>query len=297
MQNEAVEKMIVWIETHLQEDLSLLEISRQVGYSPYYCSSRFHQITGQTLKSYIAGRRLAHAAFMVRDTNRPLLDIALCYGFLSQQAFTRAFSQAYDLSPAAYRKNPFPIPLAIKKTVLFPDDTGEKGGFTMNQTLLTDAKIRVEYIPEHGYMALRDEGVQEYFPFWQRHNCDETLGMIESLSHIAHPVVGIHTAGWFWKNEKRGYTYGMGVEQSYSGSLPKGFTLKKYPGSYYLVFYHPTFDFLKNCQEVMDRVETLAWAFDPKILGFAWNEEDCQMYQRHRPETLGYEVLRPVVRV
>lgn len=25
-----------------------------------------------------------------------------------------------------------------------------------------------------------------------------------------------------------------------------------------------------------------------------WNETDCQDYQRHMPETIGYEVLRPV---
>ena len=30
---------------------------------------------------------------------------------------------------------------------------------------------------------------------------------------------------------------------------------------------------------------------------FEWNEEVCQDYQRHYPEVIGYEVLRPIQKV
>ena len=63
--NETAQKMIDWIEAHLADNPSLLEMSNQIGYSPYYCSSRFHEITGMTFKSYIAGRRLAMAALEI----------------------------------------------------------------------------------------------------------------------------------------------------------------------------------------------------------------------------------------
>lgn len=36
---------------------------------------------------------------------------------------------------------------------------------------------------------------------------------------------------------------------------------------------------------------------DPAKLGFQWNEEACQDYQRHCPEGIGYEVLRPVTEI
>ena len=45
---------------------------------------------------------------------------------------------------------------------------------------------------------------------------------------------------------------------------------------------------------MLTRVEDLAWNFDPSAMGFAWNETECQDYQRMLPETIGYEVLRPV---
>ena len=83
----------------------------------------------------------------------------------------------------------------------------------------------------------------------------------------------------------------------YSGKIPDGFELKEFPGSYYLVFYHPTFDYLKDNGEVMGRVEGLAWNYDISKFGggkYEWNEDVCQCYQRHYPEVLGYQVLRPI---
>lgn len=293
--NETVQKMIDWIELHLKESPSLMEMSRQIGYSPYYCSSQFHSITGMTLKSYIARRKLSRAALEIRDMDKRLIDIAMDYGFSSQQSLTRAFVDAYGCTPALYRKRPLPLPLLIRKEVLFPEYYTEKEARNMNKTILTTPGIRVEYIPAHQYIGIWDNTVQGYFPFWEKHNCDVICGIVESMSNVMHPVVACHTAGWFWENNQRGYCYGLGVAEDYKGEIPEGFSIKAFPGSYYLVFFHPPFDFLKDCEEVMNRVETLAWNFDPAAKGFRWNEQACQGYQRHLPETIGYEVLRPVL--
>lgn len=296
--NEAIQQMIDWLEEHLIDNPKLLDMSKQIGYSPYYCSSQFHRVVGKTLKSYIAGRRLCRAALEIRDTNTRILDIAVKYGFSSQQALSRAFADAYGISPAAYRKNPSPVPFSPKKAVLFPeyyiDYYQKKGEPTMNKTILTKPNIRVEYIPAHKFIGIWDDKADNYFAFWEHRNCDELCGILESMSHVMHPVLPCHTGGWFWQDGKRGYCYGMGVPLDYSGEVPDGFELRTFPESYYLVFYHPTFDYLKDCGEVVSRVEKLAWNYNPADSGFAWNETDCQDYQRHMPETIGYEVLRPV---
>ena len=41
--NEAIQKMICWIEDRLTDNPSLQEMSAQIGYSPYYCSVKFHE--------------------------------------------------------------------------------------------------------------------------------------------------------------------------------------------------------------------------------------------------------------
>ncbi len=53
----------------------------------------------------------------------------------------------------------------------------------------------------------------------------------------------------------------------------------------------------KDCGEAMEKVERLAWNFDPKTKGYEWNEIDCNDYQRHFPEVIGYEVLRAIRKI
>lgn len=292
--NDAIQRMLDWIEENLTASPTLLEMSREIGYSPFYCSSQFHEITGMTLKSYLAVRRLSKATLVVRDSKERILDIALQYGYSSQEAFSRAFKSAYGCTPSAYRKNPRPVELFPKKNVFFPEHYTEKGEPTVNQTILTQPQIRIEHIPAHKYIGIWDNDADSYCSFWEHHNCEEVCGIIDSMSHVMHPVVTCHTAGWFHQKGKKGYFYGLGVTPDYEGELPKGFTLREIPESYYLVFFHPAFDFIKDCGEVMERVEKLAWGFDPAARGYAWNEELCPDYQRHYPEVIGYEVLRPI---
>ncbi|MCI9553044.1 MAG: helix-turn-helix transcriptional regulator [Acutalibacter sp.] len=308
--NQTVQKMIDWLEAHLTSESLLGEMSRQVGYSPYYCSTLFHRVAGVTIKGYVAGRRLALAALDLRNSQKRVIDIAVEYGFSSQEALTRAFRGAFGCTPAAYRKNPTPIPLRMSKEVFHPAHYAElyQGGGTMSMENLKEARVRMEYIPAHKYMGIWEDRAGDYDEFWQYQDCDQVCGMIESMRNESHPVVTCHTAGWRWVRGERKYFYGMGVPEDYSGPVPKGFEIKSFPGSYYLVFYHPPFSYMEDNGEVMRRVEELAWNYDLAGKGlsdpllnyqdsrglFTWNEEACQCYQRHYPEGIGYEVLRPV---
>lgn len=299
--NISIQKMIDWIEKHIEDNPTLLEMSNKVGYSPYYCSSLFHKVCGMTLKSYLAGRRLCYTAIALRDTADRIIDIALRYGFSSQEALTRAFVKAYGCTPYAYRINPRPIKLSIKQVVLYPDKN-LFGGISMNT--VKEANVRFEYIPAHKYIGIWDMKAKNYSEFWEHHNCDEVCGIIDSMRHVAHEVVGCHQAGWFYENGQKGYFYGVGVSSDYNGNVPEGFEIRCIPVSMYLVFFHPPFDFLADNDDVMEKVETLAWNYNPKESekwwipsGYQWNETTCPDYQRHFPEVLGYEVLRPIIKI
>lgn len=298
----SIQKIIDWIEINIENKPSLLEMSQKIGYSPYYCSYLFHQITGITLKSYIAGRRLCHATLELRDTNVRILDIALKYGYSSQEALTRALVNAYGLTPLTYRKSPKPVQLSIKQDVLSPEDYIPIGGNRMSN--IKEPSIRFEYIPAHKYIGIWDIRVNNYCDFWKYHDCDEVCGIIESMSNVASESVGPHMAGWFYEAGKRGYFYGFGVPIDYNGEIPDGFEIKEFPASNYMVFFHPPFQYLEDNGEVMTSVEKLAWNYNPLqsdrwwiLGGYEWNEEECQIYQRHFPEVMGYEVLRPVKKI
>lgn len=290
--NEIVQCMIDWIEEHLDQPQILYNVSREVGYSPWYCSVIFHDVTGLTLKNYVAGRRLSLATVAIRDTEERILDIAIKYGYSSQEALSRAFKDRYGCTPAAYRKNPIPIPMMIHKHVLLPKIKTER----LREMEEKRLDVRVEHIPAHKYLGIWEERAENYGDFWKYHNCDEVCGIIDSMDKMAHPIVTAHTAGWKKSGNKKVYFYGLGIPSEYAGEIPDGFSVKEIPASDYLVFAYPAFDFLEENNEVMPAVEKLAWGFDPKEMGYEWNEEVCPIYQRHYPEKLGYQVLRPVRR-
>ena len=104
MSLQTIERMLNWIEQNITGNPTLAEMSEYVGYSPFYCSAKFHESVGMTFKKYLSKRRLSLAAIEVKNTQVRFLDIALKYGFSSQEAFTRAFAAAYGCTPNRYRR-------------------------------------------------------------------------------------------------------------------------------------------------------------------------------------------------
>lgn len=295
--NYAIQKMIDWVEDHIKENPSLDMVAEQVGYSKFYCSYQFRNVLGMTFRSYVAGRRLCAATLEIRDTHKSIIEIALEYGYSSQGALTRAFKSTYGCTPAAYRKKPVPVPLPIRKIVLTPSHYIIKGVVKMREYCLTNPEVWVEYIPAHKFMGIYDINAKGYGDLEKNSDFDQIEGILESLIPVQHPVVWSHHAGWFYQDGKKGYFYGTGLFNDYDGEVPKGFEIREIPDSYYLVFGHPKFEYPKDNGEVMRCVETLAWNFDPRSMGYEWNETLCQVYQRHMPNDRGYQVLRPIKKI
>jgi AraC family transcriptional regulator len=293
--NEMVQLMIDWVEEDLAASPTLLKMSEQLGYSPYYCTKQFHALTGMTLRDYIWQRRIGRAALELRDTDTRILDIAVKFGFSSQEAFSRAFLRAFKVTPHAYRKAPRPIPLAIRAEVFSPYQYLIRERDRMRQVHLQEAEIKLEFIPAHKFIGIRDIDSNNYGGFWKNgHDCDEVSGTLESMSHHTLPGQLGQTAGWFYQDGRKGYLYGIPVAADYDGVIPEGMECRDVPESEYLVFFHPPFDYLQDNGQVMRTVEEVAWNYDPAAMGYAWDEEVKQDYQRHFPEGYGYAVLRPV---
>ena len=102
------------IRAHDDEALTLRRMARRTGYSEFYMTRKFAEISGMRLRDYLRDRRLAFALKEVRDSGRGLLEIALDYGFSSNEAFTRAFKRSYGVTPSAYRQAPRPVVLRTK---------------------------------------------------------------------------------------------------------------------------------------------------------------------------------------
>lgn len=103
-QANIIRDLLSWLESHLDQPLSLDNVAAKAGYSKWHLQRMFKEVTGQAIGAYIRARRLSKAAVALRLTSRPILDIALQYRFDSQQTFTRAFKKQFTQTPALYRR-------------------------------------------------------------------------------------------------------------------------------------------------------------------------------------------------
>lgn len=99
------EKITEYIDSHLEDELSLDSISDALHYSKYYTARAFREQTGTTIYKYIQEQRLSLAAWKLARTDKPIIEIAYEAHYTSQQAFMLAFRRLYHCTPQIYRKN------------------------------------------------------------------------------------------------------------------------------------------------------------------------------------------------
>lgn len=119
-----------------------------------------------TLRDYVRFRRLAFALMEIRDTRRGLLEIALDYGYSSHEAFTRAFKDAYGITPSDARATLAPVAL---RTILKPLDCYllGMGGADMTSS---EKKVKTYFVhmPAHRFLHIRNYESIGYWDFWQK---------------------------------------------------------------------------------------------------------------------------------
>lgn len=92
------------IERNLEGDLSLESVATACGVSRFHLAHAFASATGKTVTGYIRGRRLTQAACALSCGSPNILDVAICAGYASHEAFSRAFRARFNVTPEELRK-------------------------------------------------------------------------------------------------------------------------------------------------------------------------------------------------
>ena len=100
---EIIHALTEWIDEHIDQPLNIDVVAKKSGYSKWYLQRMFRTVMRQTLGDYIRQQRLLLAAQELRSTRRPIFDIAMDYGYVSQQTFSRIFRREFDRTPSDYR--------------------------------------------------------------------------------------------------------------------------------------------------------------------------------------------------
>lgn len=86
------------------EAVRVAELAQAVGVHPVHLARVFRQHVGCTPGDYLRRRRLERAAVLLRETRRPLSDIALHCGFGDQSHFANAFRRHSGVTAREYRR-------------------------------------------------------------------------------------------------------------------------------------------------------------------------------------------------
>jgi AraC family transcriptional regulator len=98
-----LQQVIDYIQTHLNQDLSLAELASVIRISPTYFASLFKQAMGVSPHQYVIQQRVEQAKLMLSKTDLAIADIALQVGFSSQSHLTQQFKRVTGVTPKQVR--------------------------------------------------------------------------------------------------------------------------------------------------------------------------------------------------
>lgn len=167
-----IKNLVQLIEENIREDIDLDKLAEKAGFSKYYIHRLFKALTGETLMTYVRGRRLSLSLNELVNTQLNMIDIAQEYQFSHEQSYIRAFKQQFHVTPAHYRRMKCEMPIVEKF------DTARL--YAAKQGLLLAPRICMlpqfylrgierEIIHEHNYLyqdtnQLIKEWEQDYLP-------------------------------------------------------------------------------------------------------------------------------------
>ena len=102
-EHRAVSRARDIIQAHFGDDLSLTELGRLAGLSPFHLVRVFEKELGVTPHGYLTQVRVESAKHRLSGTDR-LADIAAECGFSDQAHLTRLFKRQMGITPGKYRK-------------------------------------------------------------------------------------------------------------------------------------------------------------------------------------------------
>lgn len=101
----SVYKILDYVQSNYQNDISLKELSEISGYTPNYISKIFSDTIGMSFKKYLFLQRTKTAESMLLNSDMTVTEIAYAVGFNDSNYFSTVFKNKYGITPSEYRKN------------------------------------------------------------------------------------------------------------------------------------------------------------------------------------------------
>jgi len=292
----AVQRMQDYIEEHLNEEITMKQLSEAAGYSPWHAARMFRESTGRAPFEYIRSMRLTRAALALRDEGPKIIDVALDFVFDSHEGFTRAFSKEFGISPARYRKTAPPIKLFLPEKVFDvyrAIQKGERRKKDMSDKTETKT-VFVQIIERPARKVLLKRGIkaEEYFQYCEEVGC-EVWPLLTSVKEALYEPVGMWLPKHLIREGTSKYVQGVELPLDYSNEVPEGYELIDLPPCKMMVFQGEPYD-EEDFMDAIEEVERHIEKFDPTVYGYKWDPEAAPRFQLEPMGCRGYIEALPV---
>lgn len=289
----AVQKMQEYIDAHIQQKITLKQLSSAAGYSPWYAAKIFKEVTGRTPFDYIRALRLTKAAFTLRDGEQKIIDVALDFVFDSHEGFTRAFSKEFGLPPKKYSQKTPPIQLFMPAKVYDSYRAFIKGETKMSENKpIKTIFVQVIERPARKLLLKRGVTAADYMAYCEEVGCD-VWSLLTSVKEALYEPAGFWLPKHLIKEGTSQYVQGVELPLDYSNEVPDGFDLIELPPCKMMVFQGEPYDD-ENFREAIGEIWDHIPKFDPTIYGFRWAPEAAPRFQLEPWGYRGYIEARPV---
>ena len=105
LDEKLIERAVSYVDENMQRpDLSVEELSAELGMSRVHLYKRLKQITGKTPIEFIRVLRLKRAAQLLRESQLNISEIAYRCGFNNPKYFSRYFKEEFGVLPSVYQE-------------------------------------------------------------------------------------------------------------------------------------------------------------------------------------------------
>ncbi|QOY36662.1 helix-turn-helix domain-containing protein [Anaerobacillus isosaccharinicus] len=101
--NLKIEEILEFIDSHLNQDLTLTYVAERMNFSSYYLSKVFKKELGVNFVKYVTERKMDKAKELLKDDDIPIVNIAFDIGYPEPSYFTKVFKKVENMTPSQYR--------------------------------------------------------------------------------------------------------------------------------------------------------------------------------------------------
>jgi AraC family transcriptional regulator len=100
-----LKQILLFIDDHLDQDLSLADIAEIAGLSVSYCGMLFREAVGQSIHQYVLRRKVERASWLLKDRKMTISQVALETGFAHQSHLALHMRRLLGTTPNQLRKS------------------------------------------------------------------------------------------------------------------------------------------------------------------------------------------------